>query len=376
MDVLYRSIFVIAFLTVLAVQVSFVQAQRSTQLLIVRVNGKAGFIDRTGSVVIDPKYEDAYDFSEGLAPIKVDGKWGFINESGKMVVEPRFDWLYWYGFSSGIASAGVDGRRGGIDRTGKFVIEPKYEMVDKFSDGMMSVRLPKGPSDYFEKWIYVDASGKQAINKEFWGANTFVDGRAFVKVGFDEWALIDKSGNEVTKKHFDSNDPFGAFSDGLTAVKVKDKWGFINKDGAFVIKPRFADANNFSEGLAAVKVGCSWGFINTKGELVIPAKFTSAWKFSDGLAPVSVSNEPSPRMWRTTKKGSVPICSFGIGPSDYAGYIDKSGKLVIPAKFGRAFLFSDGVAEVSFGEPPDVIGAIGRRGYIDKNGNYIWEPTQ
>ncbi|HEX2640476.1 MAG TPA: WG repeat-containing protein, partial [Pyrinomonadaceae bacterium] len=100
MDAFYRSIFVIACLTVLAVQVSFVQAQRSTKLLIVRVNGKAGFIDRTGTVVIEPKYEDAYDFSEGLAPIKVDGKWGFINESGRTIVEPRFDWIYWYGFSS------------------------------------------------------------------------------------------------------------------------------------------------------------------------------------------------------------------------------------------------------------------------------------
>jgi hypothetical protein len=376
MDAFYRSIFVIACLTVLAVQVSFVQAQRSTKLLIVRVNGKAGFIDRTGTVVIEPKYEDAYDFSEGLAPIKVDGKWGFINESGRTIVEPRFDWIYWYGFSSGIASAGVDGKRGGIDSNGRFVIEPRYEMAGKFSNGMMPVRLPKGQSDYFEKWIYVDASGKQAINKEFSGAGSFVDGRAFVKVGFDEWALIDKSGNEVTKKHFDSNDPVGVFSDGLTAVKVKDKWGFINKDGECVIKPRFADANNFSEGLAAVKVGCSWGFINTKGELVIPAKFTSAWKFSDGLAPVSISNDPSPGMWLTTIKGRVPICDFGFGPSGNFGYINKSGTLVIPAKFGRGFLFSDGIAEVSFGEPPDVIGYIGKRGYIDRTGKYIWEPTQ
>jgi hypothetical protein len=31
---------------------------------------------------------------------------------------------------------------------------------------------------------------------------------------------------------------------------------------------------------------------------------------------------------------------------------------------------------VSFGEPPDVIGAIGKRGYIDKTGKYIWNPTE
>jgi hypothetical protein len=37
-----------------------------------------GFIDATGKEVVPCIFEDARDFSEGLAPVKVDGKWGYI----------------------------------------------------------------------------------------------------------------------------------------------------------------------------------------------------------------------------------------------------------------------------------------------------------
>lgn len=33
-------------------------------------DGKYGFVDKKGKIVIIPKYEDAQNFSEGLAPIK------------------------------------------------------------------------------------------------------------------------------------------------------------------------------------------------------------------------------------------------------------------------------------------------------------------
>lgn len=371
---LTRTILLAAFMTVL-LSGSLVSAQEkhTRNLFLIRVDQKAGYIDRWGKVVIEPIYEDADDFSEGLAPVKIGGKWGFINEVGRLVIEPKFDWIYWSGFSDGILPAGINKKVGAIDRNGRFVIEPIYEMAGRFSDGLMPVKLPGDQWDY--TWSYVDATGRKAINEEFFGANSFVNGRAFVKVGFDEWALIDKSGKEVTNRHFDSNDPWDVFAEGLTAVKIKKKWGYIDRDGKFVIKPQFDDASNFSEGLAAVQLGCYYGFINKHGKLVIPATFESAWKFSNGLAPISVKKASSPGLRYKLNEKWIQSCGFRYG-STPQGYIDKTGKIVIEPKFGRAFLFTDGVAQVSFGEPPDVIGAIGKRGYIDKTGRYIWEPTQ
>jgi hypothetical protein len=54
------------------------------------VDGKWGFIDSSGSVVIEPQYDDAKSFSIGLAAVSVDGMWGYINASGEYRLMPVF----------------------------------------------------------------------------------------------------------------------------------------------------------------------------------------------------------------------------------------------------------------------------------------------
>ena len=42
----------------------------------IRLNGKYGFIDKTGREVIPIKYDYVFNFSEGLATVQLNGKWG------------------------------------------------------------------------------------------------------------------------------------------------------------------------------------------------------------------------------------------------------------------------------------------------------------
>src|SRR5262249_49255806 len=60
-----------------------------------------GFIDKTGSLVIPPRFESALSFSEGLAGVLLDGKWGFFDKTGTLVIENQFDWVE--RFSEGVA---------------------------------------------------------------------------------------------------------------------------------------------------------------------------------------------------------------------------------------------------------------------------------
>ena len=65
-------------------------------LIAVKENGKWGFIDADGEVVIKPTYENAKSFSNGLAAVCVDGFWGFINSDNKIVIECAYSDAYYF----------------------------------------------------------------------------------------------------------------------------------------------------------------------------------------------------------------------------------------------------------------------------------------
>ena len=74
--------------------------EKLTTLFSVLRDGKTGFIDRTGKIVIDPQFDSVGDFSEGLAEITVTtetypfSKHGYIDESGRLAINPQFDVAY------------------------------------------------------------------------------------------------------------------------------------------------------------------------------------------------------------------------------------------------------------------------------------------
>ena len=137
------------------------------------------------------------------------------------------------------------------------------------------------------------------------------------------------------------------FSDGLAAVKNKEgKWGYINSKGEEVIPCKFEledekweSVDRFQDGLAKIHKGGKWSLINRQGETVVPFVYDYIEDYSDGLA--AVRNEQS-----------------------LYGYIDKSGKEVIPCKYEGAHFCDEGMASVC---------RKGFWGFIDKKGNEVIE---
>lgn len=92
---------------------------------------KPAVIDRTGEVVIPPRFDRIGPFSEGRANAEVDGKMGYIDRTGAWVVQPIWDdpEASWATFRGGRAMVGrrtADGKllRGYIDLDGRVVREP------------------------------------------------------------------------------------------------------------------------------------------------------------------------------------------------------------------------------------------------------------
>lgn len=56
----------------------------------VNINGKFGFLDVKGNLVVQPKYDMASDFNDGLGLVLLKDKWGFIDSTGKEVIPPQY----------------------------------------------------------------------------------------------------------------------------------------------------------------------------------------------------------------------------------------------------------------------------------------------
>ena len=64
------------------------------------------FIDRSGAIISDQRYDRAKDFSEEVAPVRVGEKWGYVDKKGQMVIKADFDDAEPFSERLGASSAG------------------------------------------------------------------------------------------------------------------------------------------------------------------------------------------------------------------------------------------------------------------------------
>ena len=152
------------------------------------------------------------------------------------------------------------------------------------------------------------------------------------------------------------------FSDGLLAVLINKKVGYINDNGDLIIEPiyerstldysyenmegdgdgdgegysennmtslysdcSFIDVNknsieesiwksnyDFSEGLAVVQIGDKFGYINKKGQIVIPIIYKTASAFINGLASVTIEENGVSTNKIINNKGETVLNNFSI----------------------------------------------------------------
>jgi hypothetical protein len=86
------------------------------------------------------RFDQFLPFSEGTAPVLVQGKWGFVNHSGKLVIPARFEEVLPY--KSGIAYAKENGFWGVLKKNGSWLVKPSGISVETNSDGKRHLVLP------------------------------------------------------------------------------------------------------------------------------------------------------------------------------------------------------------------------------------------
>ncbi|MGJ5813444.1 WG repeat-containing protein [Paludibaculum fermentans] len=175
-------------------------------------DGKFGFIDRQGSIVIPPRFSYADEFHEGLSTVCLEechdfsrAKHAVINRHGHIAFPVTTESVG--DFSAGLASFRVGEHYGFLDRTGRVAIAPQYQYVGDFHDGL--ARVQQG-----WQWGYIDTTGRQVIPPQFRSVGDFSEGLAVACNSVCTY--IDRTGSRALNVF--GNSSIGRFSDGLAPV--------------------------------------------------------------------------------------------------------------------------------------------------------------
>lgn len=224
-----------------------------------------------------------------LKPVYVQGRWGYADPSGRVVIDARFDAAL--PFANGLARVGVldeelpevearpNLKWGYIDERGRVVVELRYAVLRDFAEGLAAAAVPgAGQSERFIsgrrrrslKWGYVDRGGREVVPAQFLDAGDFAEGLAAVNAG-----------------------GVGDAGEGSLCGPPAN-YGYVDRTGAFVIKPQFAYASQFQNGRGRVSIGrttyvgrclcCAPRFVGRSGFVDRGGTFV-ADKAKDGAVP-------------------------------------------------------------------------------------------
>ncbi len=199
----------------------------------VKEEGRFGFIDHKGELVIGCVFDEAEDFSEGLACVSINGGgYGFVNPSGEFPLHYRF--VKARSFSEGRAAV-FDGKKWGyIDKKANIIIPFKYDDAYPYSEGMACVCM-KECFGFSERYGFIDKDG----NHLFFGEHNVLESFS------PEFSFI---------RHFPAMEP-ADFHEGIVKISKGARSGYATKEGKWIVDPSgspYFYAGDFHNGRAIV----------------------------------------------------------------------------------------------------------------------------
>ncbi|MCQ5129692.1 WG repeat-containing protein [Butyricicoccus faecihominis] len=297
--------------------------------------------------LVKPTYEEVSSFSDGWAAVKQNGKWGYINESGDMVIQPKYDWAGPFG--EGVAVVG-------LLATETYGAGTDYEST----------------ADYYELYLLSEnGSAKQLMSDPFGEGATpmqyYVDGIEGGSIESDgyEWFCqngvinvngtpFDANGNEI-KVNGTLDDQYIEFYTmtgpcvggvipmyGDSAVEGGGQAFFMDKNGKITRKfPRYSESN-----ITVVYAPEQDRIVAAKGRYDEEGNWIGGWGAMDMNGNWAV--QPVYDGFRYMMRGQF-FCDGLMVVNDASGKygaIDRNGKVVIPLQYEFMSSFSEGMCAV------------------------------
>ena len=166
-------------------------------LIAIRMNWLAGFVDKQGSMIFKPQFEEYHDWSQpDITWIAVrypdEWLWGIINPYGE-IIKPQF---YDVGeLCEGMAKVRIETQWGFINEYGTIVIEPQYREAGYF-------RLDRARVQLDRKWGFINKKGEMVIDPKYEYASNYYKKGAMVQYR-DKWGIIDVNENYILEPKYE-----------------------------------------------------------------------------------------------------------------------------------------------------------------------------
>lgn len=209
---------------------------------------------------------------------------------------------------------------------------------------------------------------------------TAAQGLTVLKLG-ERFVYVDDAGRVVIPQRgapgLEEARAFGP--SGLAAVRLGGKFGYVDRAGRFVVPAKYDSADDFAEAVfAVVSLNGKWGVVATDGRELVPVSYESVQSFyGEGFGVFDGSK------WALADRQGKLLTPFQFealgnslgfwGESRVPALLDgrwgfvepATGQLAVPARYDEVGRFSEGLANFALG---------GKIGYVDRAGRVLVEP--
>lgn len=212
--------------------ISSIVSGQNKDLFRIIENGKYGFINNKGKVVIEPQFLFIGDFYGNLATARTSSGSGYIGRNGEFLISPKYD--YAGDFYDTIAMVILDSKKYLINRKGS---------LKKYTDSAYSYHI----KNFKETYASCDDSNPITLNSNIRKGNREFQGYQIInsRTGDTIYTCFDEIDHRYPLYHCESN---SVFRKDLMLVMLNDKLSYTDTLGNIVWQ-----AQN-SEGLKVQKL--------------------------------------------------------------------------------------------------------------------------
>lgn len=338
---------------------------------------KYGYIKKDGSILYPIELDYAKDFSDGYAIVgkHTSGKlkYGIMDKTGKIIAKINYDNIdMGYNFKNyGYAVVENKGLKGILNLSNGQVTETKYSSVIFFDDYVLASEKKNGT----EKFGIIYYSGKVVEPKFDWvyyydGADGVI---AMVEIG-GKFGLLKKDGSYALEPMYDE---IRQFADLTSQIKKDGKYGYMDDNGSMLTKIEFDEVTAFVKGVSYVKKNGMWGLLNRDGSYKIEPKYEqliivdgSVQAYENGVKKLLTAD--GNYKFDPTYEYMYPYASI-----EGAYKVKKNNKEIIINSYGKALFDVDFDTIGGFGDIYPNLAYVtlnGKTGYLDTDGNYRVKP--